>query len=85
MDTEKEENELTVEVDASWAHAAYRRSTSGGLMKLQGFLLGWWSKTQAVIAQSTCEAELIALNAGACEGKFVQQLLRKLGVETRVS
>eukprot|EP00972_Heterocapsa_arctica_P052769 7767394-Heterocapsa_arctica.AAC.1 len=62
--------QIEVMVDASWANAADRKSTSGGVLRLQGFLLSTWSRKQSVIAQSSCEAELLALNAGAVEGKL---------------
>eukprot|EP00972_Heterocapsa_arctica_P045124 6662661-Heterocapsa_arctica.AAC.1 len=58
-------DQITVMVDASWANSEDRKSTSGGVLRLQGFLLATWSRTQNVIAQSSCEAELLALNAGA--------------------
>eukprot|EP00972_Heterocapsa_arctica_P007657 1116164-Heterocapsa_arctica.AAC.1 len=48
-----------------------RKSTSGGVLRLQGLLLHTWSETQSVVAQSSCEAELLALNMGAVEGKLM--------------
>ena len=41
-------------VDASWANAADWKSSSGGVLRVQGFTLAWWSRTRPVIAQSTC-------------------------------
>eukprot|EP00972_Heterocapsa_arctica_P039330 5792794-Heterocapsa_arctica.AAC.1 len=67
IDSSKPNNQVEVMVDASWANAADRKSTSGGVLRLQGFLLETWSRTQNVIAQSSCEAELLALSAGAVE------------------
>eukprot|EP00972_Heterocapsa_arctica_P024115 3553185-Heterocapsa_arctica.AAC.1 len=63
--------QIEVMVDASWANSADRKSTTGGVLRLQGLVLATWSRTQSVIAQSSCEAELLALNAGAIEGKLV--------------
>ena len=40
------------------------------------------SKTQATIAQSSCEAEILASNAGAVEGLFVVHLLEEIGIST---
>eukprot|EP00972_Heterocapsa_arctica_P057199 8440270-Heterocapsa_arctica.AAC.1 len=68
-------------VDASWASGVDRRSVSGGAIWLHGFLLQHWSRTQATIAQSTCEAELAALNTGAMEMKLVQTLCFEIGVD----
>ena len=47
-------------------------------MLFRSFILNWWSRTQPVVAQSTCEAELLALNLGACEGRYVQQILGEM-------
>eukprot|EP00972_Heterocapsa_arctica_P009137 1344966-Heterocapsa_arctica.AAC.1 len=66
---------VTACVDASWTSgAADRRSTSGGVVAYDGFHLLHWSRTQPTIAQSRCEAELIAANTGACEGRLVQNV-----------
>eukprot|EP00919_Chromeraceae_sp_WS-2016_P030095 GHVR01071427.1.p1 GENE.GHVR01071427.1~~GHVR01071427.1.p1 ORF type:complete len:252 (+),score=48.31 GHVR01071427.1:994-1749(+) len=81
------EDKIDVVVDASWANEAGRRSTSGGVIRLHGFPLTWWSKTQPTVAQSTCEAELIALNLGGTEGRLAQnfpsELEIKVGIELR--
>ena len=72
-------------VDASWANAADRKSSSGGVLQVQGFTLAWWSLTQPVIAQSTCEAELIALNVGGCEARYAQEILKELGMDIQIT
>eukprot|EP00972_Heterocapsa_arctica_P006959 1019095-Heterocapsa_arctica.AAC.1 len=46
-------DQTDVMVDASWANSEDRKSTSGGVLRLQGFLLHTWSKTQSVVAQSS--------------------------------
>ena len=84
MDDLKKPEQLEIMVDASWASAADRKSTSGGIVRLQGFVLGWWSRTQQVVAQSTYEAELLAMNLGACEGRYIQQLLGEMNIETKI-
>jgi hypothetical protein len=86
LEIEKEAavNKIDVMVDASWANEAGRRSTSGGLIRLHGFPLAWWSKTQQTVAQSTCEAELIALNLGGTEGRFVQNVLSELDIKVGI-
>eukprot|EP00972_Heterocapsa_arctica_P114972 16445414-Heterocapsa_arctica.AAC.1 len=71
-------DQIGVMVDASWANSEDRKSTSGGVLLLQGFLLATWSRTQSVIAQSSCEAELLALNAGGVEGKLAASILTEL-------
>ena len=85
MEIDEKAPQDTVEVDASWANAAHRKSTSGGIVRLQGFILSWWSRTQAVIAQSTCEAELPALNVGACEGRYVQQIMGEMDMKAIIT
>eukprot|EP00972_Heterocapsa_arctica_P000161 24431-Heterocapsa_arctica.AAC.1 len=49
---------IEVYVDANWASSPDRKSTSGGLITYEGFVLQHWSRTQPCISQSTCEAEL---------------------------
>ena len=79
MDRSLEPGHLEVIVDLSWANGHDRKFTSGGVIRRQGFPLAWQAKTQAVVAQSTCEAELIAMNPGGCEGWFAQTLREELG------
>ena len=74
-------DEVTVLVDANWAEAPSRRSTSGGCVYYNGYLLLTYSRTQPVVALSTCEAELLALCTGTSEGKFVVSILHEMGVE----
>ena len=80
IDPEESATEVVCHVDAPWASTADRRSTSGGAIWVQGFLVCCWSRTQPTIAPSTCEAELAALNTGATEGKLMQTLLGEIGV-----
>eukprot|EP00972_Heterocapsa_arctica_P046278 6826847-Heterocapsa_arctica.AAC.1 len=40
-------DQIDVMVDASWANSDDRKSTSGGVLRLQGFLLATWSRTQS--------------------------------------
>jgi len=46
---------------------------------IDGMVMETFSKTQVSIAQSTCEAELVALNAIACEAKAIAALLAEIG------
>ena len=74
------ETEVCAVVGASWASGQDCRSTSGGTLWLAGWPIGHWSRT----AQSTCEAELMAINTGASEAKLVQSVLQELGVQAAV-
>eukprot|EP00972_Heterocapsa_arctica_P013994 2063385-Heterocapsa_arctica.AAC.1 len=47
VDPNVKSDQVDVIVDASWANAADRKSTSGGVLRLQGFLLATWSRTQS--------------------------------------
>ena len=72
------EDIVDVLADASWATGEHRRSTSGGLVRWRGATITCWSRTQSTIAQSTCEAELVALSTGAVEGRYIQHVLQEL-------
>ena len=55
------------------------KSTSGFCFYLANCLVSWKSKLQNVIAQSTTEAEYMAINSTAKEAVFIKQLLTELG------
>ena len=38
-----------------------------------------------MIVQSTCEAELIALNVGGCEARYAQEILKELGMNIQIT
>ena len=70
--------------DSSWADCkATRRSTSSGLIFLNGSLLTSICRTQASVALSSCEAELYAANGLMVESFFLYHLCKFLvGYET---
>ena len=74
---------LSVDVytDSDWGGGAGRRSTSGGAVMLGGAVLACWSRTQSVVAQSSGEAEYVALATAASEARWVATLLEDLGVK----
>lgn len=57
-----------------------RKSTSGGLVCVGDHVIKAWSSTQSVIALSSGEAELYALNKAAAQAMGIQSLLNDLGV-----
>ncbi|CAE8596529.1 unnamed protein product [Polarella glacialis] len=61
--------------DASWAVDETRRSTTGVALYLQGVLLYSASKTQATVAKSSAEAELLAANSAASEALCLQSVM----------
>ena len=82
--TEAPEKVIVGTVDASWASGPGRKSTSGGVLQVQGFTAMHWSRTQSVIAQSSCEAELINMNTGVSEATFVQTLLSEIDINMKI-
>jgi hypothetical protein len=73
----RQEPKITTYVDASWC----QKSTSCGVITVNGFVVHSYSKTQSVTSLSSCEAELYALNTGVTESKLVQSLLSELGFD----
>jgi biopolymer transport protein ExbB/TolQ len=59
---------------------ATRRSTSGGVIFLNGGPITWSSKLQKIVAMSTAEAEIIAATDVTKEIVHLRHLLQELGV-----
>ena len=57
-----------------------RKSTSGGLVCLGDHVVKSWSSSQSIIALSTGEAELYALNKASATAMGLKSLLADLGV-----
>ena len=72
-----------VHVDSNWASGPERKSTSGGMMMING-TVEHWSRTQATRTLSTAEAEYYAVVTGAAEGFGMQSMMADLGVTTQV-
>lgn len=53
-------------------------------LRVDGFLLATYSRTQPVITLSSCEAEIIAGAMAASEGVFVTHLLHELSLAARL-
>jgi hypothetical protein len=63
--------------DSDWAQDPDNRSsTSGYVFMYAGGAVSWGSKKQPIIARSTAEAELVALDLAAREGKWLRKLRR---------
>lgn len=56
-----------------------RKSRSGYVVILAGAAVSWMSKKQPIIAQSTCEAEFVAMQEAARETVWMSLLLKELG------
>jgi hypothetical protein len=76
---------VNVYSDSDWAGCRNtRKSTSGGLLAIGGNCVKAWSSTQATVATSSGEAELIALVKAASEALGFSSVARDLGVEFRL-
>ena len=72
---------IDVFTDANWAGCRQaRKSTSGGCVVFGTACVKSWSKTQATIAQSSAESELIASVRGATEALGLISLGEDLGM-----
>ena len=73
--------ELEAYTDADYAmDVPTRKSTSGGIIYLNGGPITWSSKLQKIVAQSTAEAEIIAATEITKEIVHLKLLLSELGV-----
>ena len=71
---------LEVYTDSDWAGCVRtRRSTSGGALMRGRHVLKTWCGTQATVALSSAEAELIAAVRGAAEGLAARSLAEDFG------
>jgi hypothetical protein len=71
---------LFVHSDADFAaQADTRKSTTGYVSILAGTAVTWNSTLQKTVAQSTMEAEYVALAEGVKEALWLRKLLRELG------
>ena len=66
--------------DSDWAGCIEtRRSTSGGVLMLNGAVVLSYSRLQSTPTLSSCEAELTALTTLSCEALFLGEILRGMG------
>lgn len=71
--------------DSSWAGCRKsRKSTSGGTVMMGRHCIKTWSKTQAIIAKSSAEAELYGVIRGATEGLGLITLLKDFGKSVEI-
>ena len=78
--------QVKVHVDSDWAGCkATWKSTSGGVLKIGRHVIKTWSSTQATVATSSGEAELLAMYDGAARGVGLVSILSELGVSPALS
>ena len=56
-----------------------RRSTSSGVIQVNGHVLSEWSTTQSTVALSSGASEFVAIVKGVVMGLFTRNLLNELG------
>lgn len=79
-DSLKEDSYLRAFTDADYAgDLNTAKSTTGYVFYFANGPISWKSKLQTIIAQSTTEAEYIAINACAKEAIYIKSILQELG------
>ena len=78
-DLDEKSQGFVVYSDADWAaDVATRKSVSGGVVFYNGNLIHWFSKKQELTAQSTMEAEYIAMHACTKDIIWFQQWIQQI-------
>ena len=78
-----ESEHVNVYVDSDYAGCRVtRKSTSGGCVMIGDHFIRGWTKTQATIALSSGEAELMGMVRGTCEALGAVSLARDPGINT---
>ncbi|CAL0319322.1 unnamed protein product [Lupinus luteus] len=73
--------QLKAYTDSDWCgDQVDRRSTMSYVFFLGEAPISWSSKKQDVVALSTCKAEYIAACNGACQGVWIQALMKELSL-----
>ncbi|CAM8896087.1 unnamed protein product [Rhodiola kirilowii] len=77
---------LAVTCDSDWASCPLtRRSLAGWFVLLSLSPVSWKTKEQHTVSRSSTEAEYRSIATLTCELKWLQQILRDLGVEHKQS
>lgn len=77
----KEQEGLIGYTDSDYAEDPnHRRSVTGNVVMLAGCAVSWRSRTQKTVAQSSTEAEYMALAELAKQTMWIRHLLKELGI-----
>ena len=75
-DNTPQQLDLNIYVDSDWAGCHQtRRSTTGFVIELLGTCIHFGSRTQAVVALSSAEAEFYAIGTGAQEALYIRNFI----------
>lgn len=70
---------MTVYADSAYANSAKYRSTTGCIFFIGEAPVSWTSKKQSVIAQSSTEAEYVAVSEAAKQAVWIRHFLYSIG------
>ena len=86
QETEDDDEKVKVDVyvDSDWASGWSQKSTSGGMLTVNGVGVKHWSRTQKARALSSGEAECYAMVTGCAEGLGMQSLAEDLGWKAEI-
>lgn len=70
---------LTVYADPAYANSARSQSTTGYAFFLNGMPISWSSKKQSITAQSSTEAEYVAVPEAAKQAIWIRHFLYAVG------
>ena len=78
-------HEIKIYTDSDWGgEPKTRRSTSGGVLCYEGFVIKTWSKLQSTIALSSVEAEFKAMTKGVQEALALRTMLLEMGIDATI-
>ena len=77
--------DLNIFVDSDWAGCHQtRKSTTGFIIQFLGTTIHFGSRTQAVVALSSAEAEFYAIGTGTQEGLYIRNFLQEALVNHKI-
>merc|ERR1712016_65105 len=77
---------ITSYVDSDWAGGkATRKSTSDGVLHINGVCVHHYSRAQTTVARSSGEAELYAIGTGVAEALGLKNFLHELGILSTIT
>ena len=75
------QRELLAYTDSDWAaDKATRWSVTGYFFKIANGIFSWWSQAQKTVAQSSTEAEYMALSHCSWQAVWLKTMLAELGI-----